>query len=174
IESIGVERSKKMMNEADVVVYLFDVASTTGEVAAELDLLNAAGVRYLAIGNKTDALGFEAATLKFAEHRGAPMLFISAREKENIQALKQMLFDIAVEGNLKTEGTIITNARHHASLAQVLQSLQDIRHGMQTGLPGDLLSLDIRRALHFLGEITGEVTTEDKLDYIFSKFCIGK
>jgi tRNA modification GTPase len=69
---------------------------------------------------------------------------------------------------------IVTNARHYASLQEVSSSLQDIQTGMDNRIPGDLLALDIRRCLHYLGEITGEVTNEDQLDYIFSKFCIGK
>jgi len=73
-----------------------------------------------------------------------------------------------------TESTIVTNARHYAALKEVQQSLSDIKNGMDNNLPGDLLALDIRRCLHYLGEITGEVTNEDRLDYIFSKFCIGK
>ena len=72
------------------------------------------------------------------------------------------------------ESTIVTNARHYASLQQVSSSIRDIRIGMDANIPGDLIALDIRRALHYLGDITGEITSEDKLDYIFSKFCIGK
>jgi tRNA modification GTPase len=72
------------------------------------------------------------------------------------------------------ENTIVTNARHYDALQQVDKSLQDIRAGLDNHLPGDLLALDIRRCLHYLGEITGEITNEDQLDYIFSKFCIGK
>jgi tRNA modification GTPase len=69
---------------------------------------------------------------------------------------------------------IVTNARHYHALQQVHQSLKDVAEGMENRLPGDLLALDIRRCLQYLGEITGEVTNDDQLDYIFSKFCIGK
>jgi tRNA modification GTPase len=79
-----------------------------------------------------------------------------------------------LQGKVNTESVIVTNARHYASLQQVASSLQDIQTGMDNRIPGDLLALDIRRCLHYLGEITGEVTNEDQLDYIFSKFCIGK
>ncbi|HTM67017.1 MAG TPA: hypothetical protein VL093_11890, partial [Flavipsychrobacter sp.] len=75
---------------------------------------------------------------------------------------------------LNKEGTIVTSSRHYAALQEVQRSLQEIQAGMDNQLPGDLIALDIRRCLYFLGEITGEITTEDKLDYIFSKFCIGK
>jgi tRNA modification GTPase len=111
---------------------------------------------------------------KFYSLLDEKIIFISAKEKDNIQELREMLYNQVVEGDIKQEGTIVTNARHHTALQEVLKSLEDIKSGMDNGLPGDLLALDIRRALHFLGEITGEITNEDKLDYIFSKFCIGK
>ncbi len=79
-----------------------------------------------------------------------------------------------LQGKVQTDDTIITNARHFHALQEVLQSLIDIRNGFENNVPGDLVALDIRRCLHYLGEITGEITTEDQLDYIFSKFCIGK
>jgi tRNA modification GTPase len=79
-----------------------------------------------------------------------------------------------VQGNIQTENTIVTNARHYTALQEVEKSLNEIKAGLDNQLPGDLLALDIRRCLHFLGEITGEITNEDRLDYIFSKFCIGK
>ena len=82
--------------------------------------------------------------------------------------------DIVLQGQVQTESTIVTNARHYHALQQLHSSLIDIRKGLTEKQPGDLLSLDIRRSLHYLGEITGEITNEDQLDYIFSKFCIGK
>lgn len=175
IESIGIARSRKAMQEADIVIYLFDVNEDTDTVRRELETIEAQGVHYIAAGNKTDEQGLHVAREKFLLLMEAhPLLFISAKQKENIQELKQRLYDIVAEGNNMQEGTIITNARHHAALQEVLRSLQDVRNGMDQNIPSDLIALDIRRCLHFLGEITGEITTEDKLDYIFSKFCIGK
>jgi tRNA modification GTPase len=84
------------------------------------------------------------------------------------------MVEAVLEGTVQTENTIVTNARHFHALKEVQQSLADIRRGLDEKLPGDLLALDIRRCLHYLGEITGEVSNEDTLDYIFSKFCIGK
>jgi tRNA modification GTPase len=81
---------------------------------------------------------------------------------------------MVLDGKTNAEGTIVTNTRHYHALQQVGQSLEEIHKGLDSKLPGDLLSLDIRRCLHWLGEITGEITSEDQLDYIFSKFCIGK
>jgi tRNA modification GTPase len=84
------------------------------------------------------------------------------------------MVDAVLKGRIQTEGTIVTNARHHHALKEVAKSLDDIDTGLNNKLPGDLLALDIRRCLHYLGEITGEITNDDQLDYIFSKFCIGK
>jgi tRNA modification GTPase len=105
---------------------------------------------------------------------GSNTLFISARNKENIHQLKAALYALVAEGAVNTEGAIITNARHYGALEEVLRSLEDIKAGLDNKISGDLISLDFRTCLFALGEITGEVTTEDKLDYIFSKFCIGK
>ena len=79
-----------------------------------------------------------------------------------------------MQGKQQAENTIVTNARHYHALKEVQKSLVDIKAGLDNKIPGDLLSLDVRRCLHYLGEITGEITNEDQLDYIFSKFCIGK
>jgi tRNA modification GTPase len=174
IENIGIERSKSAMNRADIVVYLYDVQQNdAAEIKAQEEILINAGIKYLLVGNKVDEIGQHAAREKFAIVDG-PALFISARDKENIHQLKDALYNIIAEGKVQREGTIVTNARHYAALQEVLKSLEDIKAAMDSNLPGDLIALDIRRCLYFLGEITGEVTTEDKLDYIFSKFCIGK
>ena len=91
-----------------------------------------------------------------------------------LEKLKQALLDKVSSGALNSEGTIVTNARHYQSLQQVATSIEAIRNGMEQGLPGDLLAIDIRKCLYHLGEITGSISNEDQLDFIFSKFCIGK
>ncbi len=75
---------------------------------------------------------------------------------------------------MNTENVVITNARHYAALTEVSKSLKEIKEGIENNITGDFLAPDIRRCLYYLGEITGEITNEDRLDYIFSKFCIGK
>ncbi|HOZ79286.1 MAG TPA: tRNA uridine-5-carboxymethylaminomethyl(34) synthesis GTPase MnmE [Ferruginibacter sp.] len=172
IELIGVGKSREKMKESDLVLYLFDVVEES-QAAVETALLEVQQLNknYIAIGNKIDQIGEEAAQQKFS---GDGILFISAKAKQHITILKERLVDKVVQGTVHTESTIVTNARHYAALKEVQQSLSDIKNGMDNNLPGDLLALDIRRCLHYLGEITGEVTNEDRLDYIFSKFCIGK
>ena len=172
IESIGVERSLEKMAQADVVVYLFDVSETTSrDLKVVMEEMEAKSIRYLLTGNKTDKLTMDELGMRFPE---LPILFISASKKNNIETLKQRLVDMVIGENLSAESTVVSNARHYEALRLVHESLQEIIQGMDNGISGDLLSLDIRRCLHYLGEITGEVTNEDQLDYIFSKFCIGK
>ncbi len=173
IEKIGVQRSKDARGKADVVIYLFDVNELSQEEIEErIGEFKKEGIRYLLAGNKADKLPAGTEPVFFTAE--LPILFISARDKKNIDQLKDALFDLVMAGKLKQEGTIVTNARHYGALQDLLNSLHDIKKSMDENLPGDLIALDIRRSLHFLGDITGEVTTEDKLDYIFSKFCIGK
>ncbi|HVI46131.1 MAG TPA: tRNA uridine-5-carboxymethylaminomethyl(34) synthesis GTPase MnmE [Chitinophaga sp.] len=173
IESIGVQKTMEKIREAGVVVYLFDVNELTAtDIRNQITTFKSENINYLLVGNKTDIGGETAIREKFHDIPG--ILYISAKNHEHIQDLKNALVQKVMDGDINTEDTIITNSRHHAALQEVLKSLQDVKQGMDNNLPGDLLALDIRRSLHYLGEITGEVTNEDRLDYIFSKFCIGK
>jgi tRNA modification GTPase len=172
IELIGVEKSREKMKEADIVVYMFDVeGESRGELEAAVAQLREVNSNYLLIGNKADISGEDAAAVKFG---GMEALYISAKTHHHVDALKERLVDKVLQGQVNTESTIVTNARHYNALMQVSNAILDVRTGMENKIPGDLLALDIRRALHYLGEITGEITNEDQLDYIFSKFCIGK
>lgn len=170
IEQMGIEKSKEKILGADIVIAMFDVndnseaqvASWQKEVAAD---------KLVLVGNKKDLLK-DHAILKNEELK--EVVFISAKQKENIKALENILFQRAVGDSLHKEGTIVTNARHVASLKKLALALNDIETGLQLNITGDLLALDIRQALHYLGTITGQITNEDQLDFIFSKFCIGK
>ncbi len=179
IEQKGIARSREAMNKADVVVYLFDVAAwlesdyEKTELLRQTEALQAQGVKHLLVGNKVDIADAQQAA-DALHAAGENVLLLSAQNRDHIQLLKDRLYELVTDGMVQHEGTIVTNARHYAALQEVLRSLADIKAGMDAGLPGDLLSADIRRCLYYLGEITGVVTTEDKLDYIFSKFCIGK
>lgn len=172
IESIGVERSMEKMLIADLVLYLFDV-NTESQAELETALLQVQGQNknYIAVGNKVDLLGEETAQQKFS---GDAVLFIAGKSNKHVNVLKERLADKVVQGTIHSENTIVTNARHFTALQEVEKSLNDIHAGLENKLSSDLLALDIRMCLHYLGEITGEITNEDRLDYIFSKFCIGK
>lgn len=172
IESAGIERSLEKMKQADQVLYLFDVKDSQQEIKKRKTEMEAQGLNYLLVANKIDEAGEEEAKKKFAGLD--KVVFISAKQQLHTEVLRERMVDMVLQGKILTENTIITNARHYHALKEVERSLTDIKKGLDDKLPGDLLALDIRRCLHYLGEITGEITNEDQLDYIFSKFCIGK
>ncbi len=172
IESIGVEKSFEKMRSANVVIYLFDVNIMPIEElkGVVIDFKNE-HINYLLVGNKIDEINLDVVQ-QFSFFNN--IIFISAKTNNNISSLKQTLVQQAVQGNINTEATIITNARHFEALQLLSNSLQDIKQGLDNKISGDLLSLDIRQSLYFLGLITGEISNDDQLDFIFSKFCIGK
>ena len=101
-------------------------------------------------------------------------MIISAKDKQGIEKLKQKLVEMAEVSELDTNQTIITNIRHYEALKAAKTELKKVVEGLNLQIPGDLLAMDIRQALFHLGTITGEVSPDDLLDNIFSKFCIGK
>jgi tRNA modification GTPase len=172
IESIGVEKSLEKMKIADLVIYLFDVNNESlADLADTVETIKKESRNYLLVGNKADLPAEENIRGKFP---GFEILFISAKTHLNINELKDRLVQSVTSGELNTENTIVTNARHYAALNEVSKSLSEIKAGLEQHIPSDLVALDIRRCLHYLGTITGSITHEDQLDYIFSKFCIGK
>ena len=173
IEAAGIAKSRQKMEGADLVLYLFDAAETTPEEleAASLEM-QSIGIKFLPVANKIDLAGEDIIRQKFDALDNC--VFIGAKIGLHLESLRKTLVEAVLEGETGGENVIVTNARHYEALQQVHSSLTDISEGMQNGLPGDLVALDIRRSLHYLGEITGEITNEDQLDYIFSKFCIGK
>ena len=169
IENFGIEKSLSKMRSADIVLYIFDVnTETENDLKIQQAIFNNENIKYIFIGNKTDT------NMDDKKYLNQNILFISARHNEGIDSLKQSIFTATVEANNYAENNIVTNARHLSSLKNIAKSLTAIKVGLDANVPGDLLSADIRTALYDLGEITGEVTNEDKLDFIFSKFCIGK
>ncbi len=172
IESIGVKRSLEKMKEADLVIYLFDISELKSEIRSLKSELEISNIKFILVGNKIDEQGENSAKEKFTDIGN--VVFISAKNNLNLETLRKRMLGVVLEGQVQTESTIVTNARHFHALQQLRSSLIDVRKGLNDKLPGDLVALDIRRCLHYLGEITGEITNEDQLDYIFSKFCIGK
>ncbi|TSA64706.1 MAG: tRNA uridine-5-carboxymethylaminomethyl(34) synthesis GTPase MnmE [Sediminibacterium sp.] len=172
IETIGIEKSLEKMRAANLVLYLFDVNEIDAtDLQTVVDGFEKEQIHYLLIGNKVD--GVEAmAKDKFSAFTNC--IFISAKENYQINELKSAIVAAAINGDIHVESTIVTNARHYDALKQLNQALTDVSQGLADFVTGDLLALDIRQCLHYLGLITGEITNEDQLDFIFSKFCIGK
>ena len=173
IESVGIKKSLAKMRQADVVIYLFDVNETEpDDLERTLIDLQTQGINYLLAGNKADLIDEASARQKFSYVAG--IIFLSAKTGLHLEVLKARMVDFVMHDKIESESVIVTNARHYHSLQEVYKSLTDIAAGLDKKIPGDLLALDIRRCLHYLGTITGKVSNEDLLDYVFSKFCIGK
>ena len=171
IEQMGIEKSKEKIKEADIVIALFDASITNAEQIKEWKQELTGAHKLIFVGNKIDIS--KNATLEL-DPTLKDIIFIAAKDKENIKALENALHQKAVGEGIHKEGTIITNARHVTSLKRLLFALNDIETGLEHNITGDLLAIDINQALHYLGTITGEISNEDQLDFIFSKFCIGK
>lgn len=172
VEAIGVQRTKDKMKQASLIVYMFDLKNDTlTEVNRDINMLENLGIPFIKVGNKLD----EAQQDLYNEmKKDKNTLFISAINKEGLEALKTKLVETVNLDNFKTGDTVVTNIRHYDNLVQTQNSLNAVLRGLDDNITGDFLALDIRHALRFLGEITGEITTDDLLANIFSKFCIGK
>ncbi|MCU0398965.1 MAG: tRNA uridine-5-carboxymethylaminomethyl(34) synthesis GTPase MnmE [Cyclobacteriaceae bacterium] len=171
IEAIGVERTRERMKKASLIIYLFDLSSAKlEEIEAEEKQLREINVPYIKAGNKIDKA--DPQLLKNLERHD--FVFISASQKNNLQALKDKILSTVHVQSVKTGDVLVTNLRHFQNLTLTQESLQRVLDGMKQGTTGDFLAMDIRQALHYLGEITGSITTEDLLENIFSRFCIGK
>ena len=171
VESIGVERTRDRMKKASLILYLFDLVSTTlEEVRTEEEELKKLGIPYLKIGNKMD----KADAVLIDQLKKEDFIFISASAKTNLVQLKEKIVSQFQIKEIKQGDVVVTNLRHYQNLVQTHLSLERVLAGMENGTTGDFLAMDIRQALHYLGEITGTITSDDLLANIFGKFCIGK
>lgn len=173
IEQVGIERSYEKMRAADLVLYLFDVADPVKEVKQWAKGAAEQGLRFLLVGNKIDLASAPSLDQHSSQLPVVPLL-IAAKDKTNVDALQKAMVQEVLSGQLLHENIVVTNERHYQALLQVALALADTKKGIEEGLASDLVALEIRRCLQYLGEITGEITNEEQLDFIFSKFCIGK
>ncbi|MCB0755482.1 MAG: tRNA uridine-5-carboxymethylaminomethyl(34) synthesis GTPase MnmE [Flavobacteriales bacterium] len=175
IESLGIERTMQKAEQADVVLLLFD-ASTYDSDRLKSEIRNLEirkkdiAKTLILVANKSDKTD-ENVEEKFSEFDIIP---ISAKEKTGITELTQQLTDFVNLSALEEDQTIVTNTRHIEALRNAKNSLIEVLNGFDNQMSGDFVAIDIRKALFHLGEITGEITTDDLLGNIFSKFCIGK
>ena len=173
IEQIGVERTMEKISQSALLVYVYDAAQLTeAELQADLQNLQKPGINILVVANKIDLLNTEPNSA-FNIPQSA-FLAVSAKEKQHIDALKQKIYDATVKYQLTGDETLVTNIRHLEALQKTGAALARVLTGIDNQVTSDFLAMDIKQALHYLGEITGAVTTDDLLDNIFSKFCIGK
>jgi tRNA modification GTPase len=171
IEAIGVERTRERMKKAALILYLVDLSTTTEEeIGEQLQEISSLNIPYLIVGNKIDQAS--PTILNSVSHKD--FILISASNKTNLVALKEKILQKMQVKEVKMGDVMVTNLRHYQNLVETNHALENVLTGMDTGITGDFLAMDIRQSLHYLGEITGAITTDDLLANIFSKFCIGK
>ena len=172
IEQIGVQRTMEKISQSALLIYVFDVADITiEELNTDIENLQKPGISMLIVANKADLLSEE--QLLSSPHIQSAIA-ISAKQKQHIDELKNKIYHAAVKHELTSDETLVTNVRHLEALQKTESALIRLLEGIDTQVTSDFLAMDIKQALHYLGEITGTVTTDDLLDNIFSKFCIGK
>lgn len=172
IEVIGIEKTFEKIKQAKMIIYLFDARDISDfELQEDIDDLPITNQHLIVVANKIDKQGADDWQQTF--HKFNPV-GIAAKQKEHIDTLEERLVELVLSKQIDTSGTVITNSRHYQELSEAKNALEDVLNAMHSGLTGDLLALDIRRALHALGNITGEISTDDLLDSIFRDFCIGK
>lgn len=177
IENLGIRRTYQKIDQASVVMLLVEASDGSDLILESLEAirrqLKGKGKQLLLVINKSD-IGdpqvFDDALLQDNEY----VCRISAKHQQNIDQLRETLIKAVNIGNIRHQDVVITNIRHYNALNAASGSLERVLEGLTTTLPQDLLAQDIRETLHYLGEITGEVTTDEILGNIFKNFCIGK
>ncbi len=172
IEAIGVKKTHEKISEASLVLFLFDLDTESLESIEEKVVeLNQQKTPFIAIGNKADKVG--GAIIKAFE-KLPNTISITATHHEDLERLEDAILEKVNIESFNTGDTVVTNIRHQQELLNTQKALIDVIQGIDKGITNDILAMEIRQALHHLGEITGTITTDDLLENIFSKFCIGK
>ncbi len=171
IEGMGIEKTFEKLSKADLVIYIFDAQNTTvEELKLEIENLKVAGKPVIPVANKTDLCDKEALKKSFKIFPNC--IYISGKQGE-ISELLGLLQSKAAELNQSSQ-TLVNNSRHYEALHKSSVALNEVLEGLNTQRTSDFIALDIRKTLFHLGEITGEITSDDLLANIFSRFCIGK
>ncbi len=175
IEAIGIERTQQRMRDAALVVYLFDGKNIQPEeLQTAVDEVRSSGKPYLLVGNKLDAIDDRKRQV-LEQTVGEQVVWISAAKQTHLDELKLALSArVRTDSAVQTGSAVVTNARHHEHLIGTDSALARAIAGLDSGVTPDWLAMDLRVALQHLGELTGQITTDNLLASIFSKFCIGK
>jgi tRNA modification GTPase len=181
VENIGIKKTFEKIEQAQVVLFLFDGLKfqvSSSEFIIEIEKVkNQFPLKPLIIViNKLDLLSESEIVIIRGqlETLNLKLQTISAKNGVGIDELKNQLLSFVNTGALRNNETIITNTRHYDSLLKALEEINKVKFGLQTNLPSDLMAIDIKQALYYFGEITGEVTNDELLGNIFANFCIGK
>ena len=178
IESMGVERAMEKISQSAIITYVFDVTQMRREdVQSDFARLRSStpSARILTVANKMDLHPYAKREDWTGEHLiEDDIVPMSAKNQMNLQLLREKLVEAIHVAGIDPALPVISNLRHYQALKKVDESLAAVEEGFAQGVTSDFIAMDLRQALHWLGEITGEITTEDLLGNIFANFCIGK
>ncbi len=176
IENFGIERTYKAVEKASVILYMVDIATTTveevnREIADFHRRMDLSKKHFIIVANKIDVL--EELPPHFQAWNEYDIVFISAKRRENIALIVRELL-ASVKVGMQADTTLLSNARHYEAMQHILTSVQAVKKALDAHISGDLIMVDVRRALYYLGLITGSVSTDEILGTVFGRFCIGK
>lgn len=177
IEGLGIQKTFQKIEQAQVVVYLFDAENfveSGDKFKLEIETIKNKYPQknLIKVANKVDQLSTE--QIENLQADSSNLLLLSAKTRRGIEALQNKLLEFVNTGALRNNETIVTNSRHYDALLKSLEEIKKVQHGLDIELSGDLLAIDLRQALYYLGSITGHVSEDDILGNIFANFCIGK
>ena len=178
IENLGIERTYQAIEKANIVLWIIDTSQINNQEKwlSEEIMKRVEHTPLILVFNKVDKLSEGerlALEQQFKDNR-VPRILISAKERLHTDELQELLYNAAKLPELSDQDIMVTNMRHYEALKQAHTAIVRVQDGLNDRISGDFLSQDIRECLHYLGEITGQITTDEVLGNIFSKFCIGK
>ena len=178
IERIGIERTFKKMEEADVILGMVDMTKGLEKAISAIRLIVSKVDRQqqtlIVLCNKRDVARDFPCERLLSEFEDIPIEFVSAKDNDDVERIKRLIFNNSSLHSVGANETLVTNMRHYESLRRSKENLEQVREGIMVGLSADLLSQDLRQALFYLGSISGEITNDEVLGNIFGRFCVGK
>lgn len=176
VESIGIQKTFEKIEQAQLVLFLVENSRANDLEVLKREIQEIKN-KYpqkalLVIMNKMDLLSEE--QISTLNSQISNLLLLSAKNKIGVEELKNALLNFVDTGALRNNETIVTNTRHYDSLLKALEEIEKVKWGLDSNLSADLMAIDIRQALYYFGEITGQVTNDELLGNIFANFCIGK
>ena len=175
VENLGIRRTFQKIDAATIVLWLVD-ATEISDIMTDIVPEDIDRSKTVLVVNKSDMVSADRQKRigDIVDTTGLKAIFISAKRRTNIDLLQKLLVDTVQLNKIDTNAVIVNNVRHYEALVNARRAIVRVVEGLDTQISGDLLSQDIRECMHYLGEITGQISTDEILGNIFSKFCIGK
>ena len=179
VERMGINKTFKQIERASIIIWMIDTTHFNKEIEYIADKI-VPGTRrkkLIIVFNKIDKISQEEQQIleeEFLPNVPSERIYLSAKYKKNTEMLEEALLKAAIMPEVNSDDIIVTNIRHYEALTKALASIKRVKSGIKSNLSSDLIAQDIRECMHYLGEITGEITTDEVLENIFKRFCIGK